>query len=106
MGETEVPWILFGNPIGCLCCCGLCIFKTKMDEREAFLDDKIKEFNERIAHPKGLEIRWNEDYRKFDRARGGRGKQFVIANDKEHARSMNIQSYEVGLDLVKLPNKY
>ena len=76
-----------------------------MKDREAFIEDKIKEFNEIVAHKKGLEIRWNEEKRKYDRARGGTGVQIVNVNpdDKSAKRSLDIRQYEVGLDLVKLP---
>ena len=53
MGETEVPVCPLLSPYGMICCCGICIFMSKMKEREDFLEDKIKEFNESIGHPKG-----------------------------------------------------
>ena len=74
-----------------------------MKDREAFLEDKIKDFNSKIAHFKGLELRWNEGKRAYDRARGGTGVQVNASYDT--GGKIDIRQFDVGLDLVKLPNE-
>ena len=111
MRETEVPLFPLLSPFGKCFCCGFCIYVSKMKERESFLDAKIKEFNSQVAHSKGLEIRWNEGKRSYDRARGGTGVQVnaTYNNGGRRARrgrgtpALDIRQFDVGLDLVKLP---
>ena len=61
-----------------------------MKDREDFLKEQITDFNAKIAHFKGLELRWNEGG--YNRVRGGHGRYVG-----------SIRPYDVGLDLVKLP---
>ena len=88
-----------------------------MKDREAFLEDQIKDFNSKIAHFKGLELRWNEGKRAYDRARGGTGVQVNASYDtgggggrrkgrnRNRQTKLDIRQFDVGLDLVKLPNE-
>ena len=113
MRETEVPVFPLLSPMGMCCCCGICIYMNKMKIREAFLEDKIKEFNSENAHSKGLEIRWNEGKRRYDRARGGTGVQVNATYNNGGRRGrrgggapkLDIRQFDVGLDLVKLPSE-
>ena len=84
-----------------------------MKDREAFLEDQIKDFNEKIAHFKGLELRWNEGKRAYDRSRGGPGVQVNASYNtggggrkrRNRQPQIDIRQFDVGLDLVKLPNE-
>lgn len=113
MRETEVPVCPLLSPFGMICCCGFCIFINKMKDREAFLEDQIKDFNEKIAHFKGLELRWNEGKRAYDRSRGGPGVQVNASYNtggggrkrRNRQPQIDIRQFDVGLDLVKLPNE-
>ena len=107
MRETEVPVCPLLSPGGMIFCCGICIFMNKMKDREAFLEEQIKDFNAKIAHFKGLELRWNEGKKAYDRARGGTGVQ-VNATQRSGRRGggqprLDIRLFDVGIDLVKLP---